>query len=90
MNNFLGFIQKDIISFCDNLLNHLYKINNKSENNNVTARCHKINYLVKQIKDANYSLYNELKLLQSDVEYDKENQRKKEHEKLLKRTLKNR
>lgn len=88
MNNFLGFIQNDVISFCDNLLNHLYKFN-KSESNNVKARCHKINYLVKQIKDANFSLHNELKLLQSDIEYDKEIQRKK-NEKLLRRTLKNR
>jgi len=88
MNNFLGFIQKDVISFCDNLLNHLYKFN-KSENNNVKARCHKINYLVKQIKDANFSLYNELKLLQQEVEFETENLRKKENE-LLKRTLKNR
>ena len=88
MNNFLGFIQKDVISFCDNLLNHLYKFN-KSENNNVMARCHKINYLVKQIKDANFSLYNELKLLQQEVEFETENLRKKENE-LLKRTLKNR
>ena len=88
MNNFLGFIQKDVISFCDNLLNHLYKFN-KSESNNVKARCHKINYLVKQIKDANFSLYNELKLLQQEVEFETENLRKKENE-LLKRTLKNR
>ena len=88
MNNFLGFIQKDVISFCDNLLNHLYKFN-KSESNNVKARCHKINYLVKQIKDANFSLHNELKLLQQEVEFETENLRKKENE-LLKRTLKNR
>lgn len=71
MNNFIGFIQKDVVSFCDSLLQSLYTINKKSESNNVVSRCHKINYLVKQIKDANYLLHNELKLLQSDINYQK-------------------
>jgi len=78
MNNFLFFIEKDICGFYDNLASFLYNIDKKQENNNIKARCHRIIKLLKQLKDANYQLFNELKLLHQEKQHqDSENQRKK-------------
>jgi hypothetical protein len=77
MNNFLIFIEKDIVRFYDSLLASLYNIDKKQENNNIKARCQRISRLLKQLKDANYQLFNELKTLHQEKQHqDYENQRK--------------
>jgi len=70
MKGFILFIQSDICSFCDNLLQHLYLVDKKHQHsNNIRARVQKISYLVKQIKGALFSLFNELKFLQQEIAY---------------------